>query len=37
MFFFQNYQKDLVRKLSETIPETTKHKMLNVSGILKFN
>lgn len=33
----QNYQKDLIRKLTETISETTKRKMLNVRGVLKFN
>lgn len=34
---FQTYQKDLVRKLSETISMTTKEKMLNVTGILKLS
>jgi len=34
---FQNYQKDLVRKLTNTISLSTKEKILNVTGVLKFD
>jgi len=33
---FQNYQKDLVRKITDTISEKTKEKMLNITNVLNF-
>ncbi|VVC28125.1 Hypothetical protein CINCED_3A018626 [Cinara cedri] len=35
--FIQNYQKGLVRKLHKTLTIQTKEKILNVTGVLKFN
>ncbi|CAH1736518.1 ribonuclease P/MRP protein subunit POP5 [Aphis gossypii] len=34
--FIQNYQKNLVRKMTDTISEKTKEKMLKISNIAKF-
>ncbi|XP_008185500.1 ribonuclease P/MRP protein subunit POP5 isoform X2 [Acyrthosiphon pisum] len=34
--FIQNYQKDLVRKITDTISEKTKEKMLNITNVLNF-
>ncbi|KAF0767088.1 ribonuclease P/MRP protein subunit POP5 [Aphis craccivora] len=34
--FIQNYQKNLVRKVTDTISEKTKEKMLNITNVANF-